>query len=101
MLFSISSYLCPKYTIDGVAVSELYHLGLNLTHLDGQAALIVHKTIANLCLLPKYDATEIPLIEAQTQRLIQYISGMAQDFMRLDHTLPHGQQEKVISFSSF
>lgn len=73
------------------------HIGGNLSHVDAQTAICIHQAIVNCFVLPWTNvATGDQDFERRSLLLKEYIASLSQDLLRLDHTLPDGQQEKVL-----
>lgn len=96
LLLSITATLRPKFALECTSLQQLIQAGPLLDHLDNHAAVSVHQAIVNCFVLPWPMASNVDQdFDRRAQLLQEYIGCLAQDLLRLDHTLASGQRDKV------
>lgn len=75
--------------------AQLVQLGNNLVHLDKYAGTCVQQSIVNYFVLPWGVSNAEQNFEHRSTLLKEYTECLAQDLMRLDHTVENGQDNKV------
>lgn len=102
MLLSITAIIRPKHALESASVQQLIHASGSVDqHMDKHAAICVHEMVANCFVLPwPYVNNCDQDYERRGQLLQDYVSALAHDLLRLDHTTATGQQEKIVKITA-
>lgn len=102
LLLSITSMIRSKHMLESQSFAQLIQYGNNLTHLDKYAATCVQQSIVNYFVLPWVGVSNAEQdFERRSLLLKEYTECLAQDLLRLDHTVENGQDNKVYDFVLF